>query len=73
MTTKHSDLDLTSAEDRAIFRTRVSEEFEHMTLLALVRVAAACGQSAVVNRHNSIRAIADHRIGCILTGATPRG
>lgn len=62
------DLDLTSPEDRAIYRQRVSEEFEHMKFSVLAEQAnqmtgrPKMGRRGIANRNDAYRVIAAARI-----------
>jgi hypothetical protein len=68
MEARHNDLDLTSDEDRAIYRTRVAEEFKMMKFGELAREAnrlmgrEKAGTKGISTINDAVRVIASCRI-----------
>lgn len=62
-TARYDDLDLASAEDRAIYRQRVDQEYRLMRIDALIDAARAMGDvPRAPTRRDCIRVIANRRI-----------
>lgn len=80
MTAQHDDLDLTSEEDRPIYRMRVAQEFRHMRFTFLKELAEKArrrevavafvqgGVPPVRSRAEACREIADIRIRLLRAG-----